>query len=296
MKKSLVSVIVMTYKKFEYLEDNIKSIANQNYKNIELIISDDCSSNFDKEKINEIVIQYKNRFKEIIIQSNKENVGTVKNFNNAIKISNGEFIVPLSVDDYFANDDSVFKIVNYFNENKEVDICTAKRKILGVNVDGILPTEKQIKLIHGEKSKLLNSLCRGNFISGACTYYRRIIFDKLGFFDEEFRLMEDYPYYLKYLASNRELGFLNYTTIMYRDGGVSSLGSLNPIYINDWKLIYIKSIFNLKKEVTTITYRTSKLNYIRLFENENKVKYLINHFKYIDVVIYKAVNKINNYD
>lgn len=292
MEVGLVSVIVMTYKKFEYLDINIKSIVNQNYENIELIISDDSSSNFDELKINELVTKYKNRFKNIVVKSNKRNLGTVKNFNNAIKISNGEFIVPLSADDYFKDEKSISKLVDYFNANKSIDICTAKRKVINESEDEvILPTEKEIKLINESSIKLLNSLCKGNFISGASTYYRRKIFDELGFFDERFRLMEDYPFYLKYLKEKKKIGFLDYVMINYRDGGVSNLDNLSDIYLKDWEQVYKFYIENLKLEIDRKTFRISKLDYIRLFKKDHKFEYLISHIKYFDIVCFKILNK-----
>ena len=51
----IVSVIVLTYNKFDNIERNLKSIQCQDYVDLEIIIHDDCSDDFPKEKIIEIL-------------------------------------------------------------------------------------------------------------------------------------------------------------------------------------------------------------------------------------------------
>lgn len=53
-KTELVSVIVLTYRKFDLLEENLNSIYMQDYPNIEIIIGDDGSDNFDYDMINRL--------------------------------------------------------------------------------------------------------------------------------------------------------------------------------------------------------------------------------------------------
>ena len=52
MKENLVSVIMPTYNCGKFIEETIKSVANQTYKNWELIIVDDCSKDNTEEIVN----------------------------------------------------------------------------------------------------------------------------------------------------------------------------------------------------------------------------------------------------
>ena len=47
----------------------------------------------------------------------------------------------------------------------------------------------------------------GNFVSGASTYYKKEIFDKYGLFDEKYKLLEDYPFYVNLAFNNEKIGY-----------------------------------------------------------------------------------------
>jgi glycosyltransferase involved in cell wall biosynthesis len=91
---SLVSVVVASYNHAEYLEQRIKSLINQTYQNIEILVIDDCSTD---NSIN-VLQKYKShpRVKLII---NKENKGWVKVSNQGIDIASGEFVILANCDD-----------------------------------------------------------------------------------------------------------------------------------------------------------------------------------------------------
>mgnify|MGYP000424525881 CR=1 FL=1 len=54
-----VSVIILTYNQMDYLYDAIKSVLNQDYPNIELIVSDDASCNFQKGMLEKFIEENK---------------------------------------------------------------------------------------------------------------------------------------------------------------------------------------------------------------------------------------------
>lgn len=293
MNNPIVSVIVLTYNNFKDIDKTIDSIYNQDYGNIELIISDDCSSNFDEMYINNIIEKYKNRFVNCIINRNKINIGTVKNFNEAIKISSGEIIVPLAADDSFDNKLVISKVVEFFNNNKFL-ICTAKRRVIDKynNEVEILPTDKQIKIIKNKNSALLNELSKGNFISGACTYYKKKVFEKYGLFDTDFKLLEDYPFYLRACLNNEKIGFLDFITIRYKVGGISSAENMNPILKSDFKKAYEKLILNNKNKISILAYRIACVDYYRQFNEKSRAKSILIHLAYFDVTILKIFRRI----
>lgn len=94
-KSPLVSIIVTSYNHAEYLEQRMNSIINQTYKNIEIIVVDDCSS--DNSLI--ILNKYKIHPRTQII-SLKENIGYASASNLGVSLSKGEYIVFAECDDY----------------------------------------------------------------------------------------------------------------------------------------------------------------------------------------------------
>ena len=95
MKK--VSIIITNYNKTEYIEETILSALSQTYKNCEIIVIDDYSSTEEVEKLRGIEQKYKR--KDIKFIYNDKNIGVVGTRNKAIKISSGEYILPLDGDD-----------------------------------------------------------------------------------------------------------------------------------------------------------------------------------------------------
>ena len=58
----MLSIVILCYKNFDGIEETIKRIANQTYQNIELMISDDGSEEFDVALVEEILAPFKTRF------------------------------------------------------------------------------------------------------------------------------------------------------------------------------------------------------------------------------------------
>lgn len=98
----LVSVIVPNYNHAPFLEERLESIYNQTYKNIEVILLDDCS----KDNSREILSAYKEKYPEITTTVfNETNTGRVfKQWNKGLEIAKGELIWIAESDDYCESD------------------------------------------------------------------------------------------------------------------------------------------------------------------------------------------------
>ena len=91
----LVSIAMATYNGEKFLKEQIDSLLNQSYKNIEIVIVDDCS----KDNTVNIVKEYQQQIANIKLLVNEKNVGVSKTFEKAIENSNGEFIALCDQDD-----------------------------------------------------------------------------------------------------------------------------------------------------------------------------------------------------
>ena len=100
MKKPLISIIILSYKNYHYIYEALDSVLCQDYPNIEIVISNDGSDDFDKKAVEKYLkINRKNNIKNIIVNNNPKNIGTVKNINIAINLSKGEYIIMFAADD-----------------------------------------------------------------------------------------------------------------------------------------------------------------------------------------------------
>lgn len=93
--EGLVSVIMPTYNSAEFVGESIESILSQTYKNLELIITDDRSS----DNTMEILKEYAKRDSRIFIQQNEVNGGAGVSRNNSISRARGQYIAFCDSDD-----------------------------------------------------------------------------------------------------------------------------------------------------------------------------------------------------
>lgn len=92
-----ISVYISTYNRQKKLERAVNSILNQDYKNIEIIVSDDNSKDTTNEYMNDLILKYK----DIIYLRNEINCGACITRNNAIYAATGKYITGLDDDDEF---------------------------------------------------------------------------------------------------------------------------------------------------------------------------------------------------
>lgn len=283
-----VSVIIMTFKKFDSLEKNLLSIKNQIFKNYEVILSDDSSPNFNYEKINSLFTNI--GIKNYKIISNKWNLGTVKNYNNAIKESSGEIIIPLSQDDCFINEYILANIVDFLADDDH-NICLGLRK--GNKSGKIFPCNHDIKIAKSyDSKKILNLLARKNIYSGSSLYFKKVFFNNIGEFDESCKLVEDYSFAIKCIQNSEKIYILDYPTVFYGEEGVSSSNknNLNSQVIKDIMLTN-KKLYLDEHNLSLKAKRHIELQEIRN-SNINKFKKTLYYLCYIDVATLMVLYKI----
>jgi len=126
--KPLVSILITTYNSEKYIKECLESILNQTYKNLEIIIIDDCS----KDNTLNILKEYKdNRIK---IYSNKHNLGISKNLNKGLNKCNGEYIAIMDSDDW-SYPDRIKKQVKLMEDNQKTILCGGYMDICDENLN-----------------------------------------------------------------------------------------------------------------------------------------------------------------
>ena len=131
-KNYLVSVIIVNYNNAPFLDESIKSILNQTYKNIEIIVVDDISTDDSIKKLN----KYKN--KVIIIKNKKKTAhgsyNQINSYYNGYARSKGKFLFFLDSDDFFKSN-KINYLMDKFNKNNfdlifDLPIIKYKKKII----------------------------------------------------------------------------------------------------------------------------------------------------------------------
>ncbi|TAG99834.1 MAG: glycosyltransferase [Sphingobacteriales bacterium] len=91
----LVSVVICTFNGEKHLISQLNSVVNQTYKNLEILIFDDCSTD---ETLN-ILRKYELNYNRVKLVLNQYNLGFIKNFNQGISNCNGSYIALSDQDD-----------------------------------------------------------------------------------------------------------------------------------------------------------------------------------------------------
>jgi glycosyltransferase involved in cell wall biosynthesis len=99
MENPKVSFIILAYNQERYIKDAIEGALQQEYDNMEIIISDDCSTDDTFKVINETISDY-NGNKNVIVNRNEKNMGLVPHVNKLIfELSSGEIVMLAGGDD-----------------------------------------------------------------------------------------------------------------------------------------------------------------------------------------------------
>lgn len=180
-----ISVLLTSFNYGQFIEEAIESILEQRYPRelYEIIVVDACST----DNTGDILNKYRTQLK-IIYQ--KESSGLAGGCNLGIKASSGEYIVRLDADDRFCRD-ILLEESRLLDENKKIDFVYpdyyAKK-------EGRL---KRIGLPPFDKNEIFQ---RGDF-SGGGTMYRKKIFEKYGYYDEDLRSIENYEFIIRVLKN-----------------------------------------------------------------------------------------------
>lgn len=137
VKKNRFSVIIIGYNIESYIQRAIMSVENQSFKNIEIIVIDDCSTDRTNEKIVELSSKYNN----IIVKRHDKNKRAGGARNTGLDIATGEYIVFLDGDDYLANSEVLSKLDKTIG-NDNPDVIYLGFKIEGDREELVIPNEE----------------------------------------------------------------------------------------------------------------------------------------------------------
>lgn len=217
----MISIIVPVYNVEKYLIQCINSIINQTYKNIEIILVDDKSTD-SSGKICDEFLKKDKRIK-VIHKSKNEGLGYARN--TALDIIKGDYVTFVDSDDYL--DEDAIEIMYNAIQKKQVDACIGGFK--RVNDDEIITKKVIYKEEEFRGSKEVNNLLF-RLIGSApdkkdaikmsvwnCMYNTRIIKDyNVKFESEREYLSEDIFFDIKYYNKANSVAILNNACYNYR--------------------------------------------------------------------------------
>lgn len=217
----LVSIIVITYNSAKYVLETLESAKEQTYENIELIVSDDGSKDDTVEICRAWLAANSSRFVRTELLTVVENTGIPANCNRGVQASQGEWIKLIAGDDCLMPECITLNI-DFVQEKKEAQIVQSECEHYKDNFENssYLATTQLAKkrffaseVKNGEQLKIM---LNKNQMSAPAVFFCKNLYNLVGGFDEDFKLLEDYPFWLKILKSKVEISILNVPTVKYR--------------------------------------------------------------------------------
>jgi alpha-1,3-rhamnosyltransferase len=206
-KEQLITIIVPCYNHERFITKCIESIVNQSYRNFELIVIDDGST----DKTPEILIELQKKFKFILeIQAN---IGVANTLNRSIqKYTKGEYITFCASDDFWALD-KLEKQVHFMKSNPDCPMCYAKVIVIDeYNNERIKKTIEANANLKG--GYVFKDILLINFHPPVNYLFRRNVFDQVGYYKKDI-WTEDFYMNLR-ISEKYPIGFIDEYLSFYR--------------------------------------------------------------------------------
>ena len=198
MKMKLVSIVLPVYNGERYIKDAIESILNKTYRNFELIIVDDRST----DQSLEIAKSFQNKDNRIKIILNQENYKLPRSLERGFDIAKGDYLTWTS-DDNLYHESAIEKMVKVLEEHSQYDfVYTDMKKIddKGMDIGSTRSGERDVFLYN---------------CIGACFLYRHSCRGTIGAYDPEMFLVEDYDYWIR-ISQKYKIYHLSESLYSYR--------------------------------------------------------------------------------
>lgn len=285
-----IDILLATYNGEKYLREQIDSILQQTYKNIRLIISDDCSS----DNTMSILREYEKRDERVIVYSQHNNLGVIKNFEFLLSKVENELYMLSDQDDIWLSD----KVEKTYDELKKnnADLVYTDLEIVDADLNTIDNSfNRYMKLDDKIKNTLKNtnmSQYLYNTVTG-CTIMskKKFIKDMLPIPTESKFILHD-TWIALYVSLNGKIFYLNKPTIKYRQHEINQVGIRKKEKNCNTFEEYRNTFINSKIELFDVYIKNGNI-FPEEFKKLNKESY--DYFKYIKDKKYIAMRKIKTF-
>ena len=274
MKNYLVSCILTTYNRCDLLKRSLDSILNQTYKNLEILIIDDCSS----DNTEKFVKSYND--KRIIYIRHNSNKGLAQSRNTGIENSSGKYFAFLDDDDeWFPNkiEQQLELFQNSDLKNLGMVMCGMRR----INGKNFIDQKESLRgnLLY---KLLIDQPLVGN---GSCALIKSEIYKKYGGFDVRYTRGID-GYYFRKIATYYEIDYCDQILVNYYEDATDRITDYHNLdKIREALQIELLKFEERKKIIESYPKLEAKINiriaeyYILLNEYKNVMKYFLKSFK-----------------
>lgn len=263
-KSPLVSILLPTYNSERYIREALDSLLSQSYPNLEVVISDDASSDGTQE----ILREYEEQFPGIIrLYLQEKNLGVTRNCNFILTRCRGEFIL------FFAGDDFLYK--NCISESVAA-MQDGGYAMAFHNHDFVDEFSKKIrhkdKRYKGHTANLFRLIKTGVYVKCNGMMARTKHLPEQGY-DESLKYSSDFDFVFRILGSDNSYIFIEQSLSAYRKHSESLTVRKRNVCLLDSSEVYLRLIKKYPKHSFFISRHVSNAFRSSRFSNANGYEY-----------------------
>jgi len=298
----LVSIIVITYNSAKYVLETLESAKSQTYKNIEIIVSDDFSTDDTVEICKNWLQENKAWFRKTELIAVEKNTGIPGNCNRGLKSAEGEWIKFIAGDDMLL-ENCIQSNIDFIRNNSNALIIHSDSNIYANDFSSESFLRKRSSSLYGfydqyclkdeikfyQKFNLANGniksslaktfnhqkieatdqnriLLRYNFVNSPTVFVNKNLLNEFNGFDESIPFIEDLPMWLRITKVGIKIHYLNATTVNYRkhDNSITGEHIPNTIFNNYYLKLRLINVKYIFQNISIIEIFFLNLEYYRL--------------------------------
>ena len=214
-----ITIITVSYNSASHIEDAIKSVADQDYQEIEHIVIDGNSNDGTQQ----ILEKYSNKLAH---WESKPDKGIYDAMNKGIKKATGEVIGILNSDDFYFDNQVISKVAVTFSEK---DIDAVFGDLIFVDSKNLNRTVRT----YSSNNWYPDKFAKGYMPAHPTFFVRRKFYEKHGLFETDYEIAADYEMLIRLLYVHKlNYVYLPIKMVKMRTGGVSSNGIKSNIILN----------------------------------------------------------------
>lgn len=243
-----VSVTVLTFNSVGTVIETLESIRSQTDCQIELIVSDDGSTDGTQAVVTQWITAHQKAFVACHVIFNPVNVGICQNVKGAYAKATGEWIKPIAGDDLLMPNAISVLYRHARSAADDIGLIVGRLQAFSVSagktVSGeILPSDAALAELSENARGLSRKLASANTIPAPAVLIRRRFVEACGGIDEHFVHLDDWPLWLNMLKAGARIEITREVIVAYRIHGAAittrrCAATMNPKFLMDLITFY----------------------------------------------------------
>jgi len=274
--KPLLSVIIANYNNEQFIRKCLDSVLGQSYKDIEIVVADDCSTDNSNDIIREYEKKYTGMIRTVSLPANR---GPAYARHEAILNAKGDYITTLDSDDYYYDSQKLEKemeLIEYYGEKENKDIIAFSNVIF-------VDRKRQVIGPQWKAESIREGMILNDIITRSCMIPRDFIMKKsayfdIGGYDLSFETHEDWDLKIR-LAAKYQYFYTGINGTAYRRNGAGLSSTPHCFRSRNLLKVFNKNIHLIS---TSVEKRVTEETFL-LFMNKRELNFMDNLFNRFQV-------------